>query len=212
MIKKLFTWIILITLFLISCGQQNTENKIQKISNVIENVAKKHNVILTSKIFLTTEKTNSLTITVHTPLKHKATVGNILMDCYLKLAEQNILFKRYILTNKLGEVGMDISKKNLENSIKCMPVAIKTIKALANNNIDDIVSDLDSTQFTTENVEKLKKYVAEKLNGKVLDLGFETHSFNGSTYCIYQAFIDTTFVNVSINITASKCKIYGMNF
>ncbi|PHR26238.1 MAG: hypothetical protein COA38_15395 [Fluviicola sp.] len=203
---------ILISILITSCVNQENLSSVNELNQIVEQVANKHNCKLTYEIFISDEKTNPLNLTLHNSVDYTATVGSIIEDCYLELSKKNIYYDRYILKNNQGVLGIDISRKDLEKVLKCKPTAERVIESLADKTFLSVATELDSVHFKPEQIELMQKYCEEKFSGKVEHIGFEAATENGQLYCAYVAFIDTTFVGVTINLSKDNCKIFGISF
>lgn len=203
--------ILLLGILIGGCVNQDKINSINELTPILERVANKHKCKLTYTVFLSDEKTYPLNLVLQSSLDYKATVGAIIEDCYLELAKKNIFYDRYTLKDSQGVLGMDISRKELERVLQCKPTAQRTIAALAGKQFLSVASELDTVYFKPDQIAKVQQYTEEKLHGQVREIGFEIAVDKGELYCAYAAFIDTTFVTATINLSKKNCKIFGLH-
>jgi hypothetical protein len=199
-------------MWLTSCVNQESVNSVSEINQILEKVANKHKCKLTYQIFLSEEESNPLSLTLHNSIDYTATVGSIIEDCYSELSKKGIYYDRYILKNSQGVLGMDISRSDLEKAINCKPTANNVMTSLADKKFTTVREELDTNFFKQKDIDLVQKYCEEKFNGKYRYIGFEIAKENGHTYCAYVAFIDTTFVSTTVNLSNNNCKIFGLNF
>ncbi len=206
-----FPILFLLGLLINSCVNQENTKAVKSLNTAIENVSNKYKCQLTYKIILSDEKTNPLNLTLHNSVEYTATIGAIIEDCYVELAKKGIYYDRFILKNSQGVVGMDISRENLEKAIKCKPTAVRVVKALAADDIQSVLQDLDTNYIKPEGMVILQKD-AGRLEGIGNYIGFEVAEEKGQLYCIYINFFGSDPVSAICNLEESDCGIIGLSF
>ncbi|GEM_PF-4513556 len=195
-------------LFLVSCGEQPVEEGNDELTKIIENVAAEHHW----DIAHASEGSETLAISFLSHMEYAAVSGAILEDCFEALKKEDLFFDRYLIKNREGAIKLDISKENLEKALNCKQNALNAINALSAHDFPTVVSLLDSANVTNEQLAVTEKEMKNRLSGKVNEIGFEIAVQNNETYCAYVAFIDETFVNATINLSANNCSIFSLNF
>ena len=201
---------ILLGLLIAGCISQEKAKSINELGEVLEKVANKHNCKLTYKIMLSNEDINPLTLTLHSSIDYTATAGDIVEDCYLELSKKDIYYDRYILKNAEGRIGIHLSRLDLEKILKCKPVAQRIFKALENKEIRSVTSDLDSNNFTPDQIELVQKK-SEEIIGEYKYIGFEVTVEVGALFVAYTALTDSVLFAVIVNLSNDNCKVFGIN-
>lgn len=199
-------------IFLLGCQQQNTTNHLNELDSTIKAIAKKYQVTLTFKIFLSKEESNPLVLITDDHITYTATLGLIVKDCYQQLEKKGIQFDRFIIQNSKGDIGIDISQVHLNQVLNCQINIRHLTDELMNGHFESLEEHLDTTVFKPEQIEMVKVQAMERLQGNVTEIGFEIQQENNQTYCMYEFIMDTTFVSVTVNLDKKNCKICGLQF
>lgn len=202
-----FLFTIIISL---SCVNSEKPSKLQTITKQLDRVAKKHNCILTYEATLSEENETPLSLTIHNPVEYTATIGAIIEDCHIELSKKNIHFSRYVLKTKEGILVMSVAASDLEQILKCKPIALKVTEAIANKNLKSVEHYLDTAYFKQADIELIQQYSEKKLNKNYKHIGFELMIQGGSYYCMYEAVFDKKIVAVTTDLMKRDCKIFGM--
>ena len=207
--KQLFYFLVLL---IVVTGCSSPTQPKSEIQSIIEKVANKYSVKLSYKEVQSNEGSSPLSLTIYTPLKYKATNGVIVEECYNELSQKGIYFTNYVIKDQQGQIGMEISRIELEKAIQCKSIALKVLNALSKQQMSTVISDLDTVYFKENDYLFLEKYSEENFKGEMEYIGIETAIENDQLYCAYEATINDKFTSVIINLSLDDCKVFGINF